>query len=284
MVRFFVLTAVVLCLLVADVEAKQATIARGWPGEQIRHWVVRKARVTADFFSPKNLRSLIVAVGVGAVMSYVLINSLVWEDHSDTAIANRITRLQLQGETRADRVVRFLLPGGDTALGEIVARNHLNHVNVMPHNVHHRWLLPYAPPLDKPLLQVSPAPLKINIHTVEGKLIPSHLDFGKRAAVIVDDTIIGLHDRYYRNDWLWGTETYVKDEPATVALLYGTVFAVFNDGYYGVLVSQLRDSTGKFFSLAEDTIVFCTRANLYFETQGQKTLNRLRSMRYRGKW
>ena len=284
MVRFFVLTAVLLCLLVTNVEAKQAAVARGWPGEQIRHWVMRKTQATADFFTPKNMRSLIVALGAGAVMSYALINSLVWEDHSDTAIANRITRLQLRGEAGADRVVRFLLPGGDTALGEIVAHNYLNHVNVMPHNVYHRWLLPYAPPLDKPLLHVPPAPLKINIHTIESKLIPLHADFGKRVAVIVNDTIIGLHDRYYRNDWLWGTETYVTGESATVALLYGTVFAVFNDGHYGVLVSQLQDSMGKFFSLAQDTIVFCTRANLYFETQGQKTLNRLRSMRYRGKW
>lgn len=282
MVRLLVLTAVLPCLLVATIEAKQAAVARWWHGEQIRHWVVRKTQAVAE--ATKNLPKLIVAVGMGAVLSYVLINSLVWEDHSDTAIANRITRLQLRGEAGAERVVRFLLPGGDTALGEIVARNHLNHINVTPHNVYHRWLLPHASPLDKPLVHVPPASLKINIHTVEGKLIPLHSDFGRKTAVIVNDTIIGLHDRYYRNEWLWGTETHVKGKHATVALLYGTVFAVFNDGYYGVLVSQLRDNTGKFFSLAQDTIVFCTRANLYFEAQEQKTLNRLRSMRYRGKW
>ncbi len=283
--RRFVLTAVSPWLVVAAVGVEQVAAARWWRGEQVRHAVAQQAKAVADFFAPKNVPKLIAAVGVGAAVSYLLVNSLVWEDQSDTSVADRITRLQLRGEARADSVVRFLLPGGDTALGKIVARDHLKYVSVVPHRVYHRWLLPHSPPLDKPLLQVSPVSLRVNIHAVEARLTPLHPDFGKRVAVIVDSSVIGLHDRYSRNDWLWGTEAYVEGQRTRVSLLYGRVFAVFDDGYYGVLVSQLQDNDrGEFFSIEKDTIVFCTRANLYFEAQEQKTLDRSRSMRYRSEW
>ena len=182
------------------------------------------------------------------------------QDLTDQAIADRVALLQLRGD---DQTVRFTLPDGDLTVARIVKQNSLNHIEVLP-------LVTYRPyfnfidyPSDYRPLLVNETPLKINIDKIDGQIVPTHVDFRKRVAVTVERSVIGLKDRYYIDDWL-ELHPALAEENRLAKKLIGRVFAVFDDGLYGILLFEVRDKHGERYPLTEKTIVFTELHSLTF--------------------
>lgn len=241
------------------VVAELATSKTALPRFIDRHLTTYLTQVKEFYREGHHIKPLI----AGMVLSAGLLFSghfFYQQDLTDQAVADRVALLQLQGD---DRTVRFALPNGDMTVARIVKQNSLNHIEVLP-------LVTYRPyfnfidyPSDYRPLFVNETPLLINIDKIAGKIVPAHVDFRKRVAVAVERGIIGLKDRYYVDDWL-ELHPALAEENRPAKQLIGRVFAVFDDGLYGILLFEVRDQHGGRYPLSEKTIVFTEVHSLTF--------------------
>ena len=180
------------------------------------------------------------------------------QDLTDQAVADRVALTQLRGDNGG---IRFVLPNGDIELARIIKQNSLHHIEVLPFVTYrpHLNLIDY--PVDYRPWFANETPLKINIDNVVGNIIPRHVDFRKRVAVAVERS--GLTDRYYVDDWI-ELHPALAEENRPAEQLIGRVFAVFDDGLYGILLFEVRDNYGEGYPLSQKTIVFAEIHSLTF--------------------
>ena len=182
------------------------------------------------------------------------------QDLTDQAVADRVALTQLRGD---DNVIRFVLPNGDIELAQVVKQNSLHHIEVFPLVTYrpHFNLIDY--PVDYRPWFANETPLKINVDSVAGNIVPEHVDFRKRVAVAVGRNVIGLTDRYYVDDWI-ELHPALAEENRPAEQLIGRVFAVFDDGFYGILLFEVRDNYGEGYPLSQKTIIFAELHSLTF--------------------
>lgn len=182
------------------------------------------------------------------------------QDFTDRAVADRVALEQLADNTDA---VRFVLPNGNEALGRIVGQNSLHHVEVLPFITYRPQINFIDYPVNYRPWFASETPLKINVDNIAGKIVSPHADFRKRVTVTVGRGVVGLKDRYYVNDWLELHSTLIQENLLAKQLI-GRVFAVFDDGFYGILLFEVQDKNNEIYPLEEKTIVFATLDSLTF--------------------